>query len=121
MDGHHWPSFATLWVSRETLRLAVFFGNTPFWTARMISGSATFMAASAVVLSQDTIAYSTLRTNPRTRERLLLLMAVRRAILRAAFLAEVVLAMSVPLRRLMPYGPSVSPLISRKIATRGAL
>src|SRR5262245_16503088 len=83
-------------VSRETFRLALFFGQTPFWAALMISGSASFMAASANARSPAAIASSTLRTKPRTRERRALLMRVRRAILRVAILADLVLAILVP-------------------------
>src|SRR5690606_11796026 len=81
---------------RETLREAVLRCRTPLPAARISSGWAALKAASAAALSPAAIAASTLRTQVRTREIRLLLIAVRRAILRAAFLAEVVLAM-VPL------------------------
>src|SRR5262245_11854456 len=90
-------SLATRRVRRDTLRLAVFFGSPPFCTERISSGSAALMATSAAAWSPDAIASSTLRTKPRTRERRFLLMAVRRAILRAAFFAEVVLAIGISL------------------------
>src|SRR5580704_1597896 len=80
------------WVKRETLRLALFLATTPFWAARMISGSAARSAASAAVLSPAVIASSTVRTKPRMRDRRALLITVRRAILRVAFLADDVLA-----------------------------
>jgi hypothetical protein len=58
----------------------------------MISGSATRRAAVAAAPSPDAIASSTLRMNVRTRERRAVLTSVRRAILRAIFLAEAVFA-----------------------------
>src|ERR1700742_4315794 len=60
--------------------------------ARINSGSASAIAFSAASRSPRLIASSTLRTAPRIWVRRDLLIAVRRAILRVAFLAEVVLA-----------------------------
>src|ERR1700730_9740252 len=79
-------------ASRETLRLALLRGTPPFCAARMSSGSAALIAATALFLSPDAIASSTFRTKPRIRERRARLMMVRRAIFRAAFFAELVLA-----------------------------
>jgi hypothetical protein len=61
----------------------------------MITGSASFRAASAWARSPLAIASSTLRTQPRIFERRPLLISVRRAILRVALRAELVLAMPV--------------------------
>src|SRR5690242_13101884 len=58
----------------------------------MISGWAAFRASAAADLSPEAIASSTLRRKVRIRERRVLLTSVRRAILRVAFLADVVLA-----------------------------
>src|SRR3569623_637940 len=63
------------------------------WPARINSGSARFIAWIAASRSPFAIASSTIRTEPRIMVRRDLLTAVRRAILRVAFLAEVVLAM----------------------------
>jgi hypothetical protein len=60
----------------------------------MIAGCASAMAKTAAGRSPAEIASSTLRTAVRRRERLALLIAVRRAIWRAAFLADLVLAMT---------------------------
>src|SRR5258708_35596677 len=62
------------------------------WAACMSSGSARVIAFSAASRSPLLIASSTIRTAPRIWVRRDLLIAVRRAILRVAFLAEVVLA-----------------------------
>lgn len=94
----HLPSFATCAVSRETFRLAVALCITPFCAARIISGSAARSAAKALAASPAAMASSTLRTKVRIRERRALLTCVRRAILRVAFLADVVLAIRVPSR-----------------------
>src|SRR5262245_42158726 len=66
---------------------------TPLVAARMSSGWTSVKAASAAALSPAASASSTLRIYVRTRDRLFLLPAARRAILRVAFLAEDVLAM----------------------------
>src|SRR6478752_1047409 len=58
----------------------------------MISGWAALRASAAADLSPEAIASSTLRRKVRIRERRPLLTSVRRTILRAAFLADVVLA-----------------------------
>src|SRR5918999_3532555 len=72
---------------------------TPFCAVRTSIGSATASAASAAALSPDPIASSTLRSSLFIRVRRPLLISVRRAAFRAAFLAEVVFAMAVdPLR-----------------------
>src|SRR5690242_16137479 len=60
--------------------------------ARISSGSACASAFNAASRSPRLIASSTVRTAPRISVRRDLLIAVRRAILRVAFLAEVVLA-----------------------------
>src|SRR5262249_32541004 len=92
------PSLATRWVRRETLRLAVCLCTTPFWAARMMIGSACFSAARAAARLPRLIASPTLRTQVRSSDRRPLLISVRRAILRAAFLADLVFAILVPLR-----------------------
>src|SRR5262245_6720113 len=88
------PSLAILWARRDTLRLAVLECSTPFCAERMITGSASRNAASAVLRSPLAIASSTLRTKLRISERRPLLISVRRAILRAALRAEGVLGMA---------------------------
>src|SRR5436305_9970195 len=65
---------------------------TPFWAARMITGSASLSAAWALVRSPVAIASSILTTAVRRRERRDLLTIVRRAIWRVALRAELVLA-----------------------------
>jgi hypothetical protein len=67
----------------------------PFCAERTITGSASLSAASAWARSPVAIASSTLRTKLRIFERRALLISVRRAILRVALRAEVVLAMPV--------------------------
>src|SRR5215467_12886413 len=86
------PSLATRWLRRETLRLAALAWTIPFCAERMITGSASLSAASALPRSPAAIASSTLRTKLRNLERLPLLISVRRAILRVALRAELVLA-----------------------------
>src|ERR1700704_3261128 len=68
------------------------------------SGSALFIAFNAASRSPVLIASSTVRTAPRIWVRRDLLMMVRRAILRVAFLAEVVLAMFSTILRLSSLG-----------------
>src|SRR4029434_4278898 len=68
------------------------------------SGSAFFIALSAASRSPLLIASSTVRTAPRIWVRRDLLMMVRRAILRVAFLAEEVLAMFSTILRLSSLG-----------------
>src|SRR5437899_6315090 len=63
------------------------------WAACISSGSARVIAFNAASRSPFLMASSTVRTAPRIWVRRDLLMMVRRAILRVAFLAEVVLAM----------------------------
>src|SRR3569623_362172 len=63
------------------------------WAARISCGSACFIASTAALRSPFSIAASSRRTEPHSWVRRDLLIAVRRAILRVAFLAEVVLAM----------------------------
>jgi hypothetical protein len=89
----YFASFAIRCASRETLRRAALRCTTFFCAARMMAGSAWAMAARAAGRSPAVIASSTLRTTPRKRERRDLLIAVRRVIWRAAFLADLVLAM----------------------------
>src|SRR3954468_2161311 len=64
------------------------------WAACISSGSAFFNPFDAASLSPLLMAVSTVRTAPRIWVRRDLLMMVRRAILRVAFLAEVVLAIA---------------------------
>src|SRR5438094_9630126 len=66
-----------------------------FCAERIITGSASRSAASALLRSPAEIASSTLRTKLRIFERRALLISVRRAILRVALRAELVLAMPV--------------------------
>src|SRR5215467_4058694 len=90
------PSFAIRRVSRDTLRLADFLWMIPVRAARMRAGSAATRADFAAALLPLAIASSTLRSEVRMRERRALFTSVRRAILRVAFLADLVLAISVP-------------------------
>src|SRR5215207_11514076 len=68
----------------------------PFCAARMISGSAARRACAAAARSPPAIASSTWRMKVRIRLRRDRLIAVRLAILRVIFLADVVLAMGYP-------------------------
>src|SRR6476620_7664727 len=68
-------------------------GEPGYLAARIRAGSAFASAFTAAARSPVAIASSTVRTAPRIWVRRDLLTAVRRAILRVAFLAEVVLAM----------------------------
>src|SRR5690606_7236240 len=86
---------------RETLREAVLRWTMPLVAARCSSGWAARSAASAAALSPEAIASSTLRMKVRTRERRALLIAVRRSILRAAFFAEVRLAICAALQAIL--------------------
>ena len=88
------PSSAIRCASRETLRRAALRCTMFFCAARMITGSASAIAASARERSLALIASSTFRTALRKRERRVRLTAVRRALCRAAFLADLVLAMT---------------------------
>jgi len=90
--ANYFASFAIAWVSREIFRLAMFLWMTLRCAARIRSGSAFFIAATAAVRSPFLIASSTLRTELRMRVRRALLTTVRRAILRVALRADVVLA-----------------------------
>src|SRR5262245_18918532 len=83
-------------ASRETLRAALRLWTTPFCAVRTRIGSAAARARRAAALSPAASASSTLRTCDLNCERRDLLISVRRIILRAAFLAEVVLAMRPP-------------------------
>jgi hypothetical protein len=78
--------------SREIFREAVFLWRIPFWALRISSGWALRKAASAADLSPEEIASSTLRTKVRIRLRRALFMTVRRPVTRAAFFADLVLA-----------------------------
>src|ERR1700759_2680756 len=89
----YFGSLAILCARRETLGLALFRGMMLRCAACINSGSACANAFSAASRSPFLIASSTVRTAPRIWVRRDLLMMVRRAILRVAFLAEVVLAM----------------------------
>ena len=77
---------------RETLRDAVLRFIAPLLAARINSGCAALSASFACAPSPASRASSTLRTNVRTRLTRLRLTSVRRAILRVAFLADLVLA-----------------------------
>src|SRR5258705_13637222 len=65
---------------------------TPFWAARMMTGSASLSAAWARERSPVAIASSILTTAVRKRERRDFFTIVRRAIWRGAFRGELVLA-----------------------------
>src|SRR5207344_2774701 len=80
----------------------------------MITGSASFRAASAWARSPLAIASSTLRTKPRIFERRPLLISVRRAILRVALRAELVLAMPVLVVRALVRPADYRPARCRK-------
>src|SRR3954462_3860266 len=86
----------------------------PFCAERMITGSASFRAASAWARSPLAIASSTLRTKPRIFERRPLLISVRRAILRVALRAELVLAMPVLVVRTLMRPADCRPIRCRK-------
>jgi hypothetical protein len=88
------PTPATRLVKREILRDTVLRCITPLDAPRASSGWAACIAASAALLSPDAIASSTLRTKVRIREMRDLLISVRAAILRVAFLADEVLAIN---------------------------
>ncbi|CAK7258884.1 protein of unknown function [Shinella sp. WSC3-e] len=81
------------------MRDAVLEWSTPLVAARISSGWAAFRAAAAEAWSPEAMASSTLRMKLRTRERRDLLTAVRAAILRVAFFAEVVLAIYASLQK----------------------
>lgn len=98
------PSLAIRWASRETFRRAALRWPMPFCAARMMAGSASAMAATAAARSPAEIASSTLRTALRKRVRRDRLTMVRRALWRAAFLADDVLAMT---DRTRPVGTNV--------------
>src|SRR5262249_40030662 len=83
---------------REILRDTVLACRTPLLAARASSGCAARKASLALAASPAASASSTWRTKVRTRERRALLTSVRRAILRVAFFAEVVLAMDASLK-----------------------
>lgn len=85
------PSAAIRCASRETFRRAALRCTILFCAARMITGSASAMAASARARSPAAIASSTWRTAVRKRERRARLTLVRRALCRAAFRADFVL------------------------------
>src|SRR3954463_8048440 len=77
---------------RETLREPVFLWTTPLVTARISSDWAFTKASLAAAASPALSASSNLRRKVRTRERRAVLISVRRAILRTAFLEPGVLA-----------------------------
>src|SRR5205814_10327376 len=89
------PSLATRSVRRETLRLAALRWMMPFCAERIMMGSASLRAATALLRSPEASASSTLPTNVRSRERRALLTSVRRAIWRVALRADFVLAILV--------------------------
>src|ERR1700722_11279635 len=88
----YFASLAIRCARRDTFRRAALRCMMFFCAARMIAGSASAIAVVARVRSPEAIASSTLRTAVRTRERRALLTAVRRTAWRAAFLADLVLA-----------------------------
>src|SRR5688572_31734114 len=91
----------------------------PFEAAFMICGCASRSAVLAASLSPEAIASSTLRMKLRMRVRGTLFIAVRRAILRAAFLAEGVLAMSNPFLNLLPLEPRAAAKVAATNDKRG--
>src|SRR5262249_54180647 len=101
-------------VSRDTFRLAALGWITPFCDARMMMGSASLSAAAAWALSPVANASSTLPKVVRRRERRDLLISVRPAMTRVAFLAELVFAMLVSDRSLKgrEFAGEVSALIN---------
>src|SRR5262245_10512009 len=84
-------------VRRETLREADFLWTTRFWAERISTGCAAASAALAAPLSPEAIASSTLRTYDFSCEDRDLLTAVRRMAWRAAFVADLVLAIAMGL------------------------
>jgi len=100
----HLASLAIWCVRRDTFRLALFLWMIFRCAACISSGSARAIAFNAASRSPLLIASSTVRTAPRIWVRRDLLMMVRRAILRVAFLAEVVLAMFSTILRLSSLG-----------------
>src|SRR5689334_23331539 len=100
----HFASLAIWCVRRDTFRLALFLWMMLRCAACISSGSARFIASNAALRSPLLMASSTVRTAPRIWVRRDLLMMVRRAILRVAFLAEVVLAMVSIILRLSSLG-----------------
>src|SRR6185437_3273182 len=92
--GAYLASLAIRCDNRDTLRLALFLCTTPRWADRMMTGSASVNAARAALRSPLAIASSILRTELRSTERRALFTIVRRAILRVALRADLVLAMS---------------------------
>jgi hypothetical protein len=75
-------------ASRDNLRETVFLWSTPLVIARCSSGCASRRADSAVALSPVAIAVSTLFTKVRTRLTRARLMAVRLAVCRMRFSAD---------------------------------
>src|SRR5688572_27520155 len=84
-------------LSRETFRDAAFLCSTVFCAARMRTGWATAKAALAASLLPEAMASSTLRRVVFICEDRALLTAVRRTAWRAAFLADLVLAIPIDL------------------------
>jgi hypothetical protein len=102
------PSLRTCACRREIFRDAEFLWITPCCAARMISGSAWLRASRAFLPLPAVIASSTARSELRIRVSRILLIAVRRAILRVAFLAEAVFAIAT--RSLLQPAPVVAGL-----------
>src|ERR1700761_46969 len=96
-------SALTRLVRREILREAAFLCTMPFCAARASLGSAALNASAAVFGSLAAIASSTLRTYVRISLRRDLLTSVRRRVWRAAFWADLVLAIEFS----FPAAPSV--------------
>src|SRR5579859_4800491 len=94
----------------------------PVRAARMSAGSAATRAAWAAALLPPLMASSTSRSELRMRERRALLTSVRRAILRVAFLADLVLAIDVSVdwivRRVLACGWATLPPAQTAAAAR---
>src|SRR5215472_13665604 len=89
---YFFSSLAIWCESRDTFRRAELRCTMPFCAARIKAGSASARAADARPRSPAAIASSTLRIAERMRERRDLLTTVRRTACRAAFRADLVLA-----------------------------
>jgi len=96
-DAYHWFQLGiarTRAAKRDTFRLAVFLCMMPFCAVRASTGSAAVSASWAALFWPEAIASSTFLTSVRIRVRRALLTSVRLAVLRTAFLADVVFAIS---------------------------
>ena len=93
-EHYFFSSLAIRCASRETFRREALRGTIPFCAARIKAGSASVIAASAPARSPAAIASSTLHVAERMRERRDLLTTARRSAWRAAFFADLVLAIA---------------------------